>query len=320
MSPLAPRHLKVLYRLIEIYVQTGHAVSSKVLAKDLPFSSATLRNVMALLEDQGYLQSLHTSSGRLPTSRGLSLYVQSLCHSASLSRAHEPMLQNTMATMRDSMPMSQILADLCHCATFCFQSSQIHSLRSLEVISLSERHAISILISHEGQVWRRNVEFSFYPSQELVQQATDWIRQRLDQSLLLVNLLSVNEPLRTVVTQLIDQGLKPDEENLEIKGYEYWLGRARHVEDLRPLQTLLSWFEPKKRPHTFFNRLLAKKGVQVVFDGQAEGLDLSGSSMIAASYQNQTCQGVVAVMGPWPMNYATIVPLVQSVARLMGTP
>lgn len=319
MTILAPRPLKVLYRLIEVYVQTGQAVGSKVLTKDFPFSSATLRNIMAELEQQGYLRALHSSSGRLPTSRGLNLYVQNLCQKTPNSLKHENILRKNFSSPNASLTISQTLADLCRCATFCFQSVQIYALRSFDLIYVSGDQALSILLSHEGHVWRRTIHFSHPVAQDLLHQAGAWIEKRISHCLPLTGPFDVKDPLKPVLSEILDQSLCPDEGDLNIKGYEYWLNSVQNIQDLRPLQSLLSWIEPTKRPKNFLNGLLIKKGVHVVFDGKEDGLDLSGSSLIAASYQNQRSRGVVAVMGPWHMNYAAIVPVVQSVARLMAT-
>ena len=161
------RKIKILFAVVDEYIVTGEPVGSKTVMKHVKASSATIRNEMAELEKQGYLEQPHTSAGRIPTYNGYRLYVDSLMEHNQLSEEEKKYLDSMIpetAVTEDELVQSasMALAELTQCATVVANSSPRFSLISkVEVIPTGKRMYVILMITSNGTIKNKVCRLEF---------------------------------------------------------------------------------------------------------------------------------------------------------------
>src|SRR5689334_14992110 len=160
---LGERAQHLLRILIESYIRDGQPVGSRVLSRDsgLHLSSATIRNVMADLEELGFVSSLHTSSGRVPTDKGYRFFVDTLLHLRPLDEAASAEIRRKFETSRDTSTdliatVSQLLSSATQLAgVVTFPRSRQSALTQIEFVALSENRVLVVLVFNDREVQNR---------------------------------------------------------------------------------------------------------------------------------------------------------------------
>ena len=179
------RKLRILEAVVDEYILTGEPVGSKAIMKHINASSATIRNEMAELEKQGYLEQPHTSAGRIPTYNGYRLYVDRLMHTNPLSEDELMMLEDMLPKNEYSeealvKSASNALAELTRCATFVSGENPKFSIISkVEVIPTGKRMYILLMVTSSGKIKNRTCRLELDLTNEQLEQFSNFIKENL---------------------------------------------------------------------------------------------------------------------------------------------
>jgi heat-inducible transcriptional repressor len=340
---LNPRSSQILQQVIDGYLTTGEPVGSRTISRntDLNLSPATIRNVMADLQDAGLLFSPHTSAGRVPTEAGLRLFVDGLLEVGRLSEDERNEIEAQCAAQGRSMEQtlneaSRVLSGLSNCAGLVVVPKTDSPLRHIEFVSLAPGRALVVLVTEDGGVENRIVEVPLgMPSSAMID-ATNFLSARMvgktigEAQLQIVAELEVHRrDLDDLTRKLVEAGLatasgEGDGGALIVSGTERLLADVQAVEDLDRLRSLYSALETKESWIGLLDAARDGEGVQIFIGAENELFSVAGCSVVVAPYRNsdQEIVGAVGVIGPTRINYARIIPVVdytaQVVSRLMG--
>ncbi len=328
----------LLKSLIERYIREGHPVGSQNLLEEagLPISSATVRNVMADLEERGFICSPHTSAGRVPTAQGYRLFVDQLITMQSIDERY--LQQQGMAFDPDlsAVEMANVASQLLSSMTsqaglVTVPKSEKLSLRQVEFLPLSGNRVLVILVIDEREVQNRVLHTSRPYSEQELQQASQLINQRYSgkslsevRSGLLMAMQEDKDTIDTYMQTILDLASQAFEAEEEDENTDYVLsGESKLVnlssaEDLDRLQGLFTAFDQKKDILELVDRSINAEGIQI-FIGEEAGYEVfDGFSLITAPYQSDgVTLGVLGVIGPTRMSYEKVIPMVDVTAQML---
>jgi len=338
-SALDPRSSAVLREIVEQYVETGEPVGSRSVALRLPtsLSPATIRAVMADLTEAGLLFAPHTSAGRLPTERGLRLFVDGLLQYGevpegereTISRALEANGRSLEGVLADT---SLMLSGLSSAAGLVIAPKTEGAVRHIEFVPLGAGRAMVILVSADGQVENRVLEVPAGLPPSALTEAANYLNARLQGRSLAVLKRVVAEDLvadRTVLDDLTSQvvaaGLATwsDEGrggSLIIRGQARLLADITQIEHLAAIQLLFERLENQETMLRLLELAESSAGVRI-FIGTESGLfGTAGMSMVVAPARNAQDRiiGAIGVIGPSRINYGRVIPVVDYTARVIG--
>ncbi len=336
LNDRAQRLLKVL---IERYIRDGQPVGSKTLLQDsgLPVSAATVRNIMAELEERGFVLSPHTSAGRIPTQQGYRFFVDSLVTVSPLEGHILNNLKMELDAEKSSDELvasaSQLLSSLTRQAGLVtMPSRQRLSLRQVEFLPLSGKRILVILVINEKDVQNRVIHTQREFTESELKQAANFINQRycgreLDdiRDALLEAMRADKDHIDRYLQESLDLAARALEQEEDERG-EYVLAGENQLLDaatpdnLDKMRELFGAFERKKDILDLVDRCLLADGVQI-FIGNESGYEAFGDfSVITAPYQLQDGRplGVLGVIGPTRMAYDKVIPMVDVTARMLS--
>lgn len=335
---LTERAQQLLKLLVERYIREGQPVGSRALSRDttLQLSAATIRNVMSDLEELGFLQSPHTSAGRVPTVRGYRLFVDSLLTvnqptASEVRSLHEHISseEDTKAILRAT---SDTLSSLTHLAGVVMVPRQDDDvLRQVEFLLLSDRRVLVILVTNERDVQNRIIQVERdYGAAEL-QRLGNFLTEEFAGA-------PLSEIRRTISSEL--DGLRGGDRSL-VPGAAELGGRAfdvaetevdclvagqtnlMDIEELSDVQKLRAMFDALTRKREVLRLLemsLDAQGTQIFIGDETGFAVLDECSVVTAPYVSDgRVLGVLGVIGPTRMAYARVIPIVDLTARLLGS-
>ena len=334
-----PRSAAVLREIVEQYVQTGEPVGSRTLSRRLPIalSPATVRNTMADLTDAGLLFAPHTSAGRLPTDRGLRLFVDGLLQSGTIadderetiSRALEVRGRSLESTLAEA---SAALSGLSQAAGLVLAPKGDGAVRHIEFVPLGPGRALVVLVGADGQVENRVMDVpAGLPPSALVQ-ASNYLNARLSGRTLTelrrivdADVKEDRTQLDSLAAQVVESGLatwtgEGIGGSLIIRGQARLLADASSQERIIAIQALFERLEQHETMLRLLELAEASEGVRI-FIGAENGLfGTSGISMIVAPARNEQARivGAIGVIGPTRINYGRVIPVVDYTARVVG--
>jgi heat-inducible transcriptional repressor len=335
------RHL--LRVLVESYIREGQPVGSRSLSRDsgLNLSAATVRNVMADLEDYGFVSSPHTSSGRVPTDKGYRFFVDTLLRHRRPGAEEEIIseLQHRLEEEHDRDPKtlvsvaSQVLSSITHLAGVVTMPRQPHqSLSQIEFLPLSDNRVLAVMVVNGRDVQNRIVELERHYAAEELRRAANFLNSQFaGKELSQVREDIVNELKQTgeslnqlmldairVAQQMVGEGGRESPEYV-IAG-ETNLMEFAELSNVDKLRRLFEAFTARRDILNLLDLSLRAEGVQI-FIGQESGYQiLDDCSLVTAPYllDNETV-GVLGVIGPTRMAYERVIPIVDMTARLLGS-
>ena len=331
----------LLKTLIERYIADGQPVGSRSLSKfsGLDLSAATVRNVMADLEDMGFIASPHTSAGRVPTARGYRLFVDSLLTVDHLGSAQinqmEGQLHPSQVQAQPQQQLinaaSQLLSHLTHFAGVVIAPRHVTpSIRQIEFLRLAEKRILLILVTSNGDVQNRILltERAYSPSE--LTQAANYLNQHfvgrdLDQIRLLVkeDLFRLREDLRALSAAALsasDEALSESAPRTVISGERNLLEVEEFSSNMKRLRELFDLFEQRTGLLQLLEVSSNSDGVQIFIGSESGIASLDECSVIAAPYAvNNKVVGSVGVIGPTRMAYDRVIPIVDITARLLSS-
>lgn len=340
MSELNDRSREIFRQIVDAYLETGDPVGSRTIARRLKtqLSPATIRNVMADLEDAGLLFAPHTSAGRLPTDTGLRLFVDGLLEVGNLTATERENLEGKCAATGNSVrgmleDATKALSGLSGCAGLVMAPKTSNPLRHIEFVSLSPGRALVVMVTENGVVENRVIETPpGLPASALVE-ATNYLSARLvgrtiteayDE--IMTELEDHQVQLDTLTTNVVESGLaswtgdREDGGTLIVRGQANLLEDVGAHADLEQIRALFTALERKETMLKLLSLADTADGVQIFIGASNNLFNLAGCSVIVSPYQDSREQivGAIGVIGPTRMNYARIIPIVDYTAKLIG--
>jgi heat-inducible transcriptional repressor len=333
---LDERSRTLLKALVEHYIADGQPVGSRALSKfsGLDLSPATIRNVMADLEEAGFVASPHTSAGRIPTARGYRLFVDSLLTVQPLEVRQMGVMEEALQGRPSNQMIasaSQLLSSLTHFAGVVIAPRRkLSRIRQIEFLSLSEKRILLIIVTTDGDVQNRilNTERAYSPS-ELVS-AANYLTQNfagLDFEQIRHRLASEIQQLRDDIKPLMAQALDAGDEALAASAMPYVISGERNLLDveelssnMKRLRELFDLFEQRSSLMRLLDVSNRAEGVQIFIGGESGIASLDECSVITAPYAvDGQVVGSVGVIGPTRMAYERVIPIVDITARLLSS-
>jgi heat-inducible transcriptional repressor len=328
------RPREVFRHLVEAFLASGEPVGSRTLSQRLPLalSPASIRNVMADLESMGLLYAPHTSAGRVPTEKGLRLFVDGLLEIGELAPderiAIEARMSGSGRQIEDLLTQAtQSLAGLSRCAGLMVTAKQDSALKHVEFVAVAPGKALVIIVSEDGQVENRVIDTPIGLPVSALSEAGNYLGARLRgrtidtaRAEILAELDGEKLELDALTAKVVAAGLATlagPEKVLIVRGTANLLDSQADLERIRTL------FEDIERKADLIRLLeLAKEGdgVRIFIGSENRLFSLSGSSIVAAPYANAQGKivGVIGVLGPTRLNYGRIIPMVDHTAKVIG--
>ena len=340
--PLPPgldeRSAAIFRELVETYVATGEPVGSRTLSRRLPqaLSPATIRNVMADLEDAGLLFAPHTSAGRLPTERGLRLFVDGLLQFGALPEEERDAIAARCAAGGRSLQetlgeASQMLSGLAGAAGLVVAPKREAPVRHIEFVALGTGRALVVLVTADGQVENRVIEVPLGLPPSALQQASNYLNARLSGRTLeetrgtVAEEIAANRTALDALThQVIEAGLGTwaggAGGSLILRGQAKLLQNLDHAQRVQEIQALFERLEAQETMLRLLDLAQRGEGVQIFIGAESGLFDSAGLSMVVSPFRNGAEQivGAIGVIGPTRINYGRIIPVVDYTARVIG--
>jgi heat-inducible transcriptional repressor len=338
---LSERAQQLLKTLVEHYIRDGQPIGSRILSREsgLQLSSATVRNVMADLEEHGFVASPHTSAGRVPTDKGYRFFVNTLLkvqppgegEVQSLQRAFESHANDPKALVATA---SQVLSSITRLAGVVMVPRQSHAaLSQIEFIGLSENRVLAILVVNGREVQNRVLQLDRYYSPEQLRRAAghlnDQFRGRqLDEvrAELVSQLQDTREQMNqimldaiTIAERLFAGDERRGEADVLIAGETNLMGFSG-LSNVDKLRRLFEAFNEKRDILHLLDQSLHADGVQIFIGHESGYTILDDCTVVMAPYsRNSESIGVLGVIGPTRMAYERVIPIVDLTARLLGS-
>jgi heat-inducible transcriptional repressor len=340
---LPDRSRRLLATLVRVYIESGEPVSSQVLAQQsgLGVSSATVRNVLAQLEELGYVHQPHTSAGRRPTDRGYRVFVDLLLESRRPARPavnveHQLRQQAGRSPLIDDflMSVSHLVSRAARHVGFALAQSQSAVLQRIEFVPLDGSRVLVVVVSPGNQVLQKVVDAGEDVGPDDLAHAARYLNTEFA-GLALVDVrdavIARLQQERTLYDQLLSRTLRLAQRTLE----ELPATQAFHVEGAASLledgadetvsratlRSLLEMMEEKERMVRVLNEYIDQPGLTIVIGAEHASPDLHPFSLIASTDADGSTMRTVGVIGPMRMHYSRAITLVdgttQAVSRVL---
>jgi heat-inducible transcriptional repressor len=331
------RAREVLREIVMQHVATGEAISSRSLAKCGRFqlSPASLRNVMADLEDLGYLAHPHTSAGRVPTDRGYRFFINYLMKSRVLSQRERETIDEQVShgTEIDHVlhEASRLLSRLADQVGVVFMPTLLQfAIRSMDFVLVAETKILCVIVGTNGVVVNKVIETRLnftrdelekigrYITGEFFGLTLDQIRRRL------VRMTEEERAMQDEVLQkTIALGIgavndvSPHENDLYVEGAASILTKPEFFDTVALRKTFLA-LQEKEKLIDLLNSCLTEEGLQILIGSESDFTHVHNFSIVAKSYGSHNAPlGVVGIIGPMRMEYARMAPLVDYIGRAL---
>jgi heat-inducible transcriptional repressor len=335
------RAQQLLRTLIECYVRDGLPVGSRTLTREsgMRLSAATIRNVMADLEEHGFVSSPHTSAGRVPTDKGYRYFVNALLRFQPPGQSEiDELKRHFESRAGDSKALvtaaSQMISSLTHLAGVVTVPRETHAaLSQIEFVGLSGNRVLAILVVNGREVQNRVVQLDRHFSADELRRAAAFLNEQFGgqelagvRARLVAQLQETREQMNRLMIDAITLAQRafaeqPDERDADmvIAGETNLMGFAE-LSNVDRLRRLFEAFNEKRDILHLLDQSLHGEGVQI-FIGHESGFQiLDDCSVVVAPYtQDDRVVGVLGVIGPTRMAYERVIPVVDIAARMLGT-
>ena len=336
---LDARSAAVLREIVEQYVETGEPVGSRTLSRLLPMglSPATIRNVMADLTDAGLLFAPHTSAGRLPTERGLRLFIDGLLQFGELGEEERESITAALGasgrSLEDTLAdASTLLAGLSSAAGLVLAPKSEGPLKHIEFVPLGPGRALVVLVSGDGHVENRVIETPPGLPPSALQQASNYLNAHVAgrplgelRRIVGEDLAANQTTLDALSAQVVATGLatwtaEGRGGSLIIRGQARLLADVTAIERLGAIQALFERLEAQETMLRLLDLAEKSDGVRI-FIGAESGLFATADvAMVVSPARGEGGRivGAIGVIGPTRINYGRIIPVVDYTARVIG--
>ena len=321
----------LLKALIERYIDDGQPVGSRTLSKLFDLSPATIRNVMADLEELGLIHSPHTSAGRIPTPRGYRLFVDTMLTARPfelVSTVNVRDLQSASDPSRAVNAAASMLSSLTQFAGVVLSPRRAQVFRQIEFIRLSEKRILLIIVTPDGDVQNRIlltprdytntalIETANFFNHNFAGKSFAEVRQTLSH-----DLARLQEDMSRLMQAAVEAGAQAADEGetVVISGERKLLDVNELAGDMDRLRKTFSLFEKKTDLMQLLEVSSRAQGVQIYIGGDSELVPTEDLSVITAPYSiDGHIIGTLGVIGPTRMAYERVIPIVDITARLLS--
>jgi heat-inducible transcriptional repressor len=325
----------LLKTLVERYIVEGQPIGSRTLSKfsGLELSPATIRNVMADLEELGLIASPHTSSGRIPTPRGYRFFVDTLLTVEPLQLLHSEALQGNIRADEPQRVLSTaagMLSSLTQFAGVVMIPKRSAVFEHIEFMRLSEKRILLIIVTPDGDVQNRILmtEREYSPSQ--LTEAANFLNSQFAgrefetiRHVLRLDIEGLQKDIMTLMNRAVDAGeqaLSENNEPMMVSGERNLLGAMDLSEGMGRIRKLLDMFEQKTSLLQLLDASSKATGVQIFIGGESELVPMEQLSVVTAPYEvDGKVVGTLGVVGPTRMAYDRVIPIVDITAKLVSS-
>jgi heat-inducible transcriptional repressor len=336
---LTAREREVLDAVVTQYIQTGVPVGSRIVAKSNSeeLSAATIRSIMADLEEAGFVTHPHTSAGRVPTDLGYRYYVDALQGAPRLSTDERARIASSLYAAGGLDSLLQRCCNLLSAASNQIAVATIPDVcstmfRHVELIKLNDERLLVVFLSAAGLVHQRVVEVRVPESQAELERAARYLNSELAGRTLAEvrdHLAQLMEQERTAYDALARRAVQlgaqyfvrdlRDASDLVVDGTERFLERP-DLDDFDRMKSLIAALEEKSRILRVLSSVLDHEGVKTAIGSENQAPELVGCSLVATSYGYDDARvGTLGIIGPTRMEYDRAMALVEYVAELLGS-
>lgn len=337
MPELTDRDKSILNAIIREYVETGEPVGSRIIARKYlcTLSPATVRNVMADLEEMGLLYQPHVSAGRIPTPEGFRCYLNDIMEIKSLPRMEKTMISRQMShdtgDIRETLRKASVLLSKIsqNASIIILPRFDTFFFKRIDFIRLDESRVMVVLVSRAGMVYNHIVHGEDISQSKLDQYANYLNEAYADLTIhemrdkLVREMSSEKAKFDSLVSQALDLGMialkaVKDIPDIVIQGKDTVFNKP-DLADLTKLRDIVNAFEDKGRIVRILNRVLEVPGVSVLLGEEMEHIGMDNFSMVATGYHKRNIPvGSLGVIGPIRMDYSRVIPLVGYMARFLS--
>ncbi|KZY57133.1 heat-inducible transcriptional repressor HrcA [Erythrobacter sp. HI0063] len=330
---------RAIFRLVvEGYLESGQPVGSKTLAggSGLNLSPASIRSVLAELEQRGLLAAPHTSAGRMPTDSGLRLFVDAMMQVAEPTDHERAAIRQRI---EEPGPIEQaleetsaLLSDLTGAAGMVMVPRREHRLAQISLTAIDANRVLAVLVGEDGHVENRIVPLSAQALGTSLEQASNYLTRRAAgrtlaeaAAIMDAEIAGGRSALDEASRDLVRRGLATWSEDgakrpvLIVRGQANLLDESA-LGDIERVRSLLEDLESKQSVAALLEEAREAQATRIFIGSENRLFSLSGSSVIAAPYRDREGRivGVLGVIGPTRLNYARVVPMVDFTARQLG--
>lgn len=328
----------VFESIVESYLHAGEPVGSRTLSRVAVLggaSPATIRNVMADLVDMGLITAPHVSAGRVPTQRGLRLFIDGLMQRGSWDVAEREAIEARMVTRAAALPAIldeavTMLSGLSACAGLVVAPKRETPIKQIQFVMLNPQEVLTVLVFTDGLVENRLVRLDAPATQAALETASNFLTAQLGgktlaeaRAALTKQMEAERSALDALTRRVIEAGLAEQgaqEGILIVKGASNLLGNVQGLKDLEQIRELMERLEDRQTMLRLLENTQDGQGVQIYIGSENPLFDAAGLSMVVAPTrdQNNHLVGAIGVIGPIHLNYGRIIPMVDYTAQLMG--
>jgi len=341
LAQLNERSRDIFRQIVESYLATGEPVGSRNISRliAMPLSPASVRNVMADLEQLGLIYAPHTSAGRLPTELGLRFFVDALMQVGDLNEAERQSIQSQLTSVGHAHSVEAALdqaltrlSGLTRAAAVVLTPKSNARLKHIEFVRLEPEQALVILVGEDGQVENRVLTLPPGVPSSAITEAGNFLNARIRGRTLAEARLELETALgeaRAELDQLTQKvisagiaswsGGESEDRQLIVRGHANLLEDLHALEDLERVRLLFEDLETKRGVIDLLGRAETAEGVRIFIGSENKLFSLSGSSTIISPYRDAAGHivGVLGVIGPTRLNYARVIPTVDYAARIV---
>jgi len=329
---LTPRRIEIFKAIVDEYIRTAEPVGSKTLAQQyhLPYSSATIRNDMQVLEEMGYLEKTHTSSGRIPSTAGYKFYCENLLNDSSLDKKMEVAIRDAFVAanmdIEEAVHVScQILSEMTNMTTGAIgPDSSTQRLEHIKLFPIDNRNAVCVFITNTGHTETKNFHFEEEVSLNDIENCTEILNDRLKDVPIIdlpERMQEIKPELSTVVqrhdllfTAFVQAFVRFASENVYFSGRDRMLYQPE-FEDISKLKKLMSLLDDS----SVWKKMSSDtKAVAVKTSSGAELSWFNDVAVVRSTFHvNEKESGQLVVVGPSRMNYDKVVAMLEYAAKMI---
>ncbi|MCA6072202.1 MAG: heat-inducible transcriptional repressor HrcA [Endomicrobium sp.] len=333
LEVLKERKVKILSAVIHHYIKTGKPVGSNVLIEecDISLSPATVRNLMAELEEEGYLTHPHTSAGRIPTDKGYRYYVDNLVKLQGFAVEEEERIRKEYEQKHNEIEgllseTSRILSGLSQYTGFVMTpKTQYDEIRNIELMQIAKEELLIVLLTESGMIKHKRIEA--FLTQGQLSRLKNFLNEKLRG-------VSVAQANKRIVSEIRD--FKQNEDEIlktakKISDVFYNMRDDIYIDgtsnvvaipdfnDFEPLKSLIRFNEDKEKFIEIINKDFDDNGVNVKIGSENTLAELKDLSMVTTVYKNgERVVGVLGIIGPKRMEYQKMMLLVSRVSEILN--
>ncbi|MFZ5861627.1 MAG: heat-inducible transcriptional repressor HrcA [Nitrospirota bacterium] len=332
---LPSRDQEILRATILCYIRTATPVGSRTLTKntELGLSPATIRNVMADLEELGYLAQPHTSAGRIPTEKAYRVYVNDLLTTGQIDPPDSPPTTIHLALADDLkntlQETSKLLSLLSHYTGVVARPKSVtHRLKQVEFFRLGGPQVLAVFLMGDGFVHHKRIDLDADPAPEQLRRIADELNTRFsgqDLAVIRERLLEEMRGQKRDYDRLMERVLAAAQGTFTQQAGEVYVEGAGNIlglpefSDVERMKALFKTFEETYMMSTLIEKSLNTDGVRVFIGSDNAALGANDLSLVVASYRcGEHAFGTLGVLGPMRMEYERVIPLVNRFAALLG--